>query len=65
MIQKYRYGLYLNPLPNDSWLTDLSEAERLARKMSVDNQGTPVAVWDENDQTLKLFAGYEEFVPAR
>ena len=65
MSERYRYGLYLNPQPNDSWLTDLAESERLARQMSVKNQGTPVAVWDENDQTLKLFAGYEEFVPAR
>lgn len=64
MSAQYRYGLYLNPQPGDFWLTDLAEAERIARKMSVDNQGTPVAVWDENDRTLKLFAGYEEFVPA-
>lgn len=65
MSQRYRYGLYLNPQSNDSWLTDLAESERLARQMSVDNQGAPVAVWDENDRTLMLFAGYEAFVPAR
>lgn len=65
MSEKYRYGLYLNPQPSDLWLADSVEAERRAKKMSVDNQGTPVAVWDENDRTVKLFAGYEEFVPAR
>lgn len=65
MAERYRYGLFLNPQPGDKWLTDVSEAERLARRMSVDNQGTPVAVWDQDDRTIKLFAGYEEFVPAR
>lgn len=65
MAERYRYGLFLNPQPRDQWLTDVSEAERLARRMSVDNQGTPVAVWDQDDRTIKLFAGYEEFVPAR
>ena len=65
MGMRFRYGLYLNPQPNDFWLSDLAESERLAKKMSVDNQGAPVAVWDEDDRTLKLFAGYEEFVPAR
>lgn len=61
----YRYGLFLNPQPGDVWCANVSEAERMARKMSIDNQGTPVAVWDANDQTLKLFAGYEEFEPVK
>jgi len=65
MNQKYRYGLYLNPQANDARLTDLTESERLARKMSIENHGTPVAVWDADDRTVKLFAGYEEFVPSR
>lgn len=65
MSERYRYGLFLNPQPTDKWLTDGAEAERLAKQMSLDNRGTPVAVWGEDDRTLKLFAGYEEFVPAQ
>lgn len=65
MGDRYRFGLYLNPQPGDCWTSDLAEAERLAKTMSIHNNGTPVAVWDENNQTVKLFAGYEEFVPAR
>jgi hypothetical protein len=65
MSEQYRYGLFLNPQRRDPVLTDLGEAERQAKKMSVDNRGTPVAVWDSDDRTLKLFAGYEEFEPAR
>lgn len=65
MSKQYRYGLFLNPQPNDPQLSDLAETEQLARKMSQDNQGAPVAVWDEDDHTLQLFAGFEEFVPAK
>ena len=65
MSERYRYGLFLNPQPKDPSITDLAEAERQAKKMSVDNQGAPVAVWDKDDRTLKLFAGYEEFEPAK
>lgn len=63
--QRYRYGLFLNPQKNDPFVEDLGEAERLAKEMSINNHGTPVAVWDESNKTLRLFAGYEEFVPAR
>ena len=59
----YRYGLYLNPQPNDPIAESLAETETKARLMSVNNNGTPVAVWNDNDETLKLFAGYEEFTP--
>lgn len=61
----YRYGLYLNPQPNDPIVQVQSEAEEKARELSVKNNGTPVAVWDNQDRTLKLYAGYEEFEPAR
>jgi hypothetical protein len=62
--ERYRYGLYLNPQNNDEWFSDLAIAESKARNMSIANLGTPVAVWDSNDRTIKLFAGYEIFVPA-
>lgn len=63
--QRYRYGLFLNPQSNDPFVEDLSKAERLAKEMSINNNGTPVAVWDDSNKTLRLFAGYEEFLPAR
>ncbi|WP_196160778.1 hypothetical protein [Reinekea sp. G2M2-21] len=62
---RFRYGMYLNPQDNDPTLDDQVEAENRARELSIVNKGAPVAVWDANDRTLKLFAGYEEFVPDR
>lgn len=59
----YRYGFYLDPQPSDPALTDLVEAESQARRLSVENNGTPVAIWDDANNTLKLFAGYEDFIP--
>lgn len=61
----YRYGLFLNPQSNDPIVESLDAAERQARQMSLANNGTPVAVWDASDRTIKLFAGYEVFEPAR
>ncbi|XZZ38034.1 hypothetical protein ACJJI4_23760 (plasmid) [Microbulbifer sp. TRSA002] len=40
----YRYGFYLDPQPNDPALIDLVEAESQARRLSVDNDGTPAAI---------------------
>jgi len=62
--KRYRCGLFLNPQEGDPWFTDLNLCERTAKQMSVSNNGAPVAVWDDADNTLRLFAGYEEFVPA-
>lgn len=59
----FRYGLFLNPQPHDPKVSDRDIAEREAKALSVANNGTPVAVWDENDRTLALFAGFEEFKP--
>ena len=59
----YRYGFYLDPQPDDPVVIDLSEAETGARKLSVENGGVPVAIWDGADRTLRLFAGYEDFIP--
>ena len=61
----FRYGLLLNPNEDDPKSESLREAEQCARKMSTDNNGTPVAVWDENDNTLVLYAGFERFEPAQ
>ena len=57
--------MYLNPQKGDPCVACQDEAEEKAQQMSIDNNGAPVAVWDINDRTLKLYAGYEEFVPAR
>ncbi|WP_152456554.1 hypothetical protein [Microbulbifer sp. THAF38] len=59
----YRYGFYLDPQPNDPALTNLVEAESQAKRLSAENDGIPVAIWDDADKTLKLFAGYEDFIP--
>lgn len=61
----YRYGLFLNPSDNDPSVELQADAENKAREMSIANNGAPVAVWGENDQTVKLYAGYEAFEPAR
>jgi hypothetical protein len=61
----YRYGLYLNPQPGDPVVDFREAAEAKARQMSLANNGTPVAVWDSSDRTIKLFAGFEVFEPVR
>ena len=61
----FRIGLFLNPDDNDPSVELQADAEKKAREMSVTNRGAPVAVWDENNQTVKLFAGYETFEPAK
>lgn len=42
---------------------DLQLAESKAQEMSHRLNGEPVAVWGENDETLTLFAGFEQFKP--
>ena len=59
----YLYGLFLNPQPCVPCLPTQQEAEQAARKMSLDNLGAPVAVWDETGNTVTLFAGHEVFKP--
>ena len=61
----FRYGLFLNPQPQDPVVDCRETAEAEARQMSLANNGTPVAVWDSSDRTIKLFAGYEVFEPVR
>lgn len=65
MPEFFRYGLFLNPGKSDPLVHSQEVAEAKAREMSLNNNGTPVAVWDSRDRTIKLFAGYEVFEPAR
>lgn len=58
----FRYGFLLDPRPDDEATDDIHEAEDKARQLSVDNSGHPVAVWDQMDNTIRLYDGYEEFV---
>ncbi|MFV7516854.1 hypothetical protein [Enterobacter kobei] len=60
---KYRYGLFLIPAKTDPSVDDLQLAEAKAQEMSRSLNGEPVAVWGENDETLTLFAGFEQFKP--
>ncbi|MDU4190303.1 MULTISPECIES: hypothetical protein [Aeromonas] len=60
---KYRYGLFQSPAKTDPSVDDLQVAEDMAREMSRRLNGEPVAVWGENDETLTLFAGFEQFKP--
>ncbi|MEM0550511.1 MULTISPECIES: hypothetical protein [Aeromonas] len=60
---KYRYGFYLFPKPDDATTNDLDDAEQKAKALMSANNGAPIAVWDDNDQTVTLFAGYETFKP--
>tara|TARA_R110001583_G_scaffold42134_9_gene133985 strand:- start:377 stop:565 length:189 start_codon:yes stop_codon:yes gene_type:complete len=60
----YLYGLFLNPQDGDPAEETEQQAAEKALAMSIANKGTPVGVWDDSDRTLRLFAGYEEFVPA-
>ena len=61
----YRFGFYLDPQPDDPSVVDIHVAESLARKMSVENSGLPVAIWDGNNNTVKLFAGYQDLTPVK
>jgi len=60
---KYRYGLFQSPAKTDPSVDDLQLAEDMAREMSRSLNGEPVAVWGEDDETLTLFAGLEQFKP--
>lgn len=64
-IISFRYGFYLDPQPDDPVASNLTEAESKARRLSIDNGGAPVAIWDNADNTLRLFAGYEDFIPIK
>ena len=57
--------MYLNPQPDDISIVTLHEAKERARELSSANNGAPVAVWNEKDSTVALFAGYEEFTPTK
>ncbi len=61
----FRYGLFLNPSRDDSRSESLQAAEKGAWQLSRDHNGEPVAVWDQNDNTLVLYAGFERFEPAK
>ena len=65
IVDSYKFGFYLDPQSDDPAVADLSDAETRARKLSVDNGGAPVAIWDSTDNTVKLFAGYEDFTPVK
>lgn len=58
----FRYGFFLDPRPEDGTTDDIQDAEDKARQLSIDNSGLPVAVWYQMDNTIRLYAGYEEFV---
>lgn len=60
---KYRYGLFQTPAKTDPIIDDLQIAEAKAEALSRSLNGEPVAVWGENDETLTLFAGFEQFKP--
>lgn len=60
---KYRYGLFQTPAKTDPLIDDLQIAEAKAEALSRSLNGEPVAVWGENDETLTLFAGSEQFKP--
>ena len=59
----YRFGKYLNAQPDDKLEVCIEVAKDKARQLSNDKQGSPIAVWNEDDRTLFLYAGYEEFAP--
>ena len=61
----YRYGMFLNPQSDDPRLKDFLEAKKHAKDLSTTNNGAPVAVWNDKDSTLVLFAGHEEFKPIK
>ena len=61
----FRYGLYLDPAPDDEVVPCLKEAEKKAKSLSMDKGGVLVAVWQDGDRVVRLFAGGDEFVPVK
>ena len=41
------------------------EAEKKAKSLSMDKGGVLVAVWQDGDRVVRLFAGGDEFVPVK
>lgn len=64
-LSSFRYGLYLDPAPNDEVVPCLKEAEKKAKSLSMDKGGVLVAVWQDGDRVVRLFAGGDEFVPVK
>lgn len=61
----FRYGLYLDPAPDDEVVPCLKEAEKKAKSLSMNKGGVLVAVWQDGDRVVRLFAGGDEFVPVK
>ena len=61
----YRFGWYFDPQTDDRSVDNLVEAEQKAEEMSLRNSGNAVAVLNDKDRTIKLFADHEAFEPAR
>lgn len=61
---QFRVGDFLHPKDTDPIVDGLEAALNHARELSTQKQGNPVAVWDANDNTITLFAGYQQFNPA-
>lgn len=59
----YRFGDFFAPKETDPITQSLEDALKQARALSSQQQGNPVAVWDANDNTVALFAGYQKFHP--
>lgn len=62
--ESYRYGLYLDPKPNDPTVTELNDAAEKAEALAkLYGPSTPVAVWDNRDNTVYLYLNHERFQP--
>lgn len=60
--ESYRYGLYLNPKPDDPSVSELMEAADKAETLAKEQgPSTPVAVWDNRDNTVYLYLNNERF----
>lgn len=60
--QVYKIGRLLNPLPSDLERYVFSEAYGLAFEMATD-PNDPIAIWDQDDEVVKLFLNGDEFRP--
>lgn len=57
----FRYGLYLEPQKDDPVVDKIELAEQEAKQMSVNNDNALVAIWDEDEKAIMLFAGEQSF----
>lgn len=62
---QYRVGSFLDPKSDDLEFGNLEDAWEHATDLSLEDEYTPFAIWNEDDEVERLFIRSEEFFPRR